>query len=288
MTPSDAPSPDDAPRPQAALTLRGVRKRYPGADHDALVDLDLEVGAGSVTAVVGASGCGKTTLLRLVAGLEIPDAGTVRIGGDDVAGEGVWVQPEARGVGMVFQDFALFPHLTVRENVAYGLRGMKRNTREARVREMLALTGIDELAARYPHQLSGGQRQRVALARALAPDPRLLLLDEPFSSLDLPLKVGLQMELAELLRESGVPTLIVVHDVEDVVPLAARVVILREGRIVKEGSIARLCQQPGDAYVAGFFERLRSPTGNRFMTDIDEKGTPPPPTHPENDPELAE
>jgi iron(III) transport system ATP-binding protein len=269
MIHSKAPSPVGPP----ALVLEGVRKRYPGAEEDALTQVDLSVGAGQVTAVVGASGCGKTTLLRVVAGLEVPDAGSVRIAGEEVAGEGVWVHPEARGVGMVFQDFALFPHLTVRDNIAYGLHRMSRRERDERTTEMLAMIAMEDLGERYPQQLSGGQQQRVALARALAPRPRILLLDEPFSNMDLPLKVGLQLDLADLLRKSGVPTLIVVHDVEDVVILAHEVVILRDGRVVRAGSIAGLCQDPGDAYVAGFFERLRSPTGNRFLTGIEQKGS---------------
>jgi iron(III) transport system ATP-binding protein len=248
-----------------ALTLRGVSKRYPGATHDALASVDLHVPPGGVTAVVGSSGCGKTTLLRLVAGLEVPDAGSIHLGDEEVAGDGAWVQPEARGVGMVFQDFALFPHLKVVDNVAYGLRRRGRRARQERAREILAMVGMEEMAGRYPHQLSGGQQQRVALARALAPEPRVLLLDEPFSNMDLPLKAGLQLELAPLLRRSGVPTLIVVHDIEDVVTLADQVVILRDGKVAREGALARLCQDPGDAYVAGFFERLRTPTGNRFV-----------------------
>jgi len=268
-TSSDPRSSDSSPSdtPSAALTIRGLRKRYPGANHDALAGVDLDVGMGQVTAVVGASGCGKTTLLRLVAGLEVPDEGSIRVGGEEVASDDVWVQPEKRGVGMVFQEFALFPHLTVHDNVAYGLRGMSRTKRTERVMEMLRLNGLEDYADRHPHQLSGGQQQRVALARALAPKPRLFLLDEPFSNMDLPLKVRLQIELASLIRRSEVPTLIVVHDLEDVVTLADRVVILKEGTVVREGSIARLCQDPGDTYVAGFFERLRSPTGNRFITE---------------------
>lgn len=256
-----------------ALVLRDVSKRYPGADCDALAGVDLRVGTGQVVAVVGASGCGKTTLLRLIAGLEVPAAGSIRIAGRTVAGGGAWIQPEERDVGMVFQDLALFPHLTVADNVAYGLHGLRREGRRERTREMLGMVGMADLAERYPHQLSGGQKQRVALARALAPSPRLLLLDEPFSNLDLPLKAGLQVELGRLLRTSGVPTLIVVHDVEDVVTLADRVVILRNGSVVREGSVAGLCRNPGDSYVAGFFERLRSPTGNRFIAALDETGS---------------
>lgn len=258
----------DAP----ALELEGVCKRYPGSAEDALADVDLSVSAGQVTAIVGASGCGKTTLLRIVAGLEVPDAGSVRIAGEQVAGPDVWVHPEARGVGMVFQDLALFPHLTVRQNIAYGLKRMSRRKRDERTSEMLAMVDMDELGARYPQQLSGGQQQRVALVRALAPGPRILLLDEPFSSMDLPLKAGLQLELAGLLRKSGVPTLIVVHDVEDVVWLANEVVILRDGRVVRSGSVAGLCRDPGDAYVAGFFERLRRPAGDRLLLGMEGEG----------------
>ena len=257
--------PKASPGPAGTLTLRGVGKRYPGATHDALTSVDLAVAPGGVTAVVGASGCGKSTLLRLVAGLEVPDGGSIHIGDQEVAGEGTWVQPEARGVGMVFQDFALFPHLTVLGNVAYGLFKMGRRERRERGRDVLALMRMEEMAGRYPHQLSGGQQQRVALARALAPEPRVLLLDEPFCNMDLPLKGALQLELASLLHGSGVPTLIVVHDVEDVVTLADEVVILREGRVVERGTMAGLCRNPRDAYVAGFFERLRSPKGNRFI-----------------------
>ncbi|MFP3948319.1 MAG: ABC transporter ATP-binding protein [Longimicrobiales bacterium] len=261
--PPDASGPAAAAAP--ALVLEGVRKTFAGGDHPALVDIDLRVDSSEVVAVVGASGCGKTTLLRLVAGLEVPDAGSIRIDGREVAGDEAWVQPEDRGVGLVFQDFALFPHLRVGENVAYGLRGGRRERRERSAR-MLEMVGLEGLADRYPHQLSGGQKQRVALARALAPSPRILLLDEPFSNMDLPLKTRLQAQLARLLRRTEVPTLVVVHDVEDVVPLAGRVVVLREGRVLTQGTIPGLCRNPGDSYVAGLFERLRSPAGNRFVS----------------------
>jgi len=249
----------DVPVQPPALELERVAKRYPGTTDTALSEVSLRVGPGELVAVVGASGCGKTTLLRLIAGLEFPDAGIVRLGGETVAGGATWVPPERRGVGLVFQDFALFPHLRVSDNVAYGLRHLPRAERRERVERMLELVGLNELRERYPHQLSGGQQQRVALARALAPEPRLLLLDEPFSNLDTPLKIVLQKELARLLEASGVPTLLVVHEVEDIVALADRVVVLREGRVVREGTPAGLHTNPGDAYVAGFFARLRIP-----------------------------
>jgi len=242
-----------------ALELEGVGKRYPGAAEAALGEVSLRVGPGELVAVVGASGCGKTTLLRLIAGLEFPDRGAIRLGGEVVAGESTWVPPERRGVGLVFQDFALFPHLRVSDNVAYGLRHLPRTERRERTGRMLELVGLNGLSERYPHQLSGGQQQRVALARALAPAPRLLLLDEPFSNLDTPLKIVLQKELARLLEASGVPTLLVVHEVEDIVALADRVVVMREGQVVREGTPVGLHTNPGDAYVAGFFARLRIP-----------------------------
>jgi len=221
--------------------------------------------------VIGASGSGKTTLLRLVAGLEVPDAGVVSVEGRVVASPRRWVHPEDREVGMVFQDFALFPHLEVRENVAYGLRRLSRGDREARVRELLAAVGLEAYAGRYPHQLSGGQQQRVALARALAPEPRALLLDEPFSNLDLPLKAELARDLGRLLARRRTPALLVVHDAEDVMALADRVAVLREGRIVQLGSPDRVLRAPVDDYVAGFFARLYRP---------EERPAPSPPRNP--------
>ncbi|MEX2471984.1 MAG: ABC transporter ATP-binding protein [Gemmatimonadota bacterium] len=269
-----AEAPTDTP-PPPALRLENVGKRYPGADCDALRGVDLEIRDRELVAVVGQSGCGKTTLLRIIAGLEVPDSGTVRIGGKVVAGSGVWVPPEHRGVGLVFQDFALFPHLTVEKNIAYGLRGLPRARRAEQTAKMLELVDLEGLGGRYPHQLSGGQQQRVALARALAPEPSVLLLDEPFSNLDAPLKASLREGLTRVLRRTGVPTLLVVHDVEDVVVLSKRVAVLKDGQIVQEGSPIGLCQNPGDPYVARFFERLRTPDANRFPIEAIEKASDP-------------
>jgi len=257
----------ESPEPSArapALKLEGLTKRYPRAEGDAVRDLDLELGSREVLAVVGRSGCGKTTLLRLVAGLEVPDRGRISIAGRVMVDERAWVQPEDRGVGMVFQEFALFPHLTVEDNIAYGMRGLPRAERRARTAELLRLVDLPALGRRYPHQLSGGQQQRVALARALAPGPRLLLLDEPFSNLDAPLKGSLREALIRVLRERGVPTMLVVHDIEDVVVLADRVAVMRAGCIVRIGQPVQLCREPGDGYVAQFFEQLRTPGANRF------------------------
>jgi iron(III) transport system ATP-binding protein len=245
-------------RPAPALAIRGISKRYPGTGRDAVHDLELTLNRGEVVAVVGQSGCGKTTLLRIVAGLEVPDRGRVEVDGRTLVDAGVWVPPERRGIGLVFQEFALFPHLTVEQNVAYGLHHLPRAERRARTGEMLSLVELAGLEERYPHQLSGGQQQRVALARALAPAPKLLLLDEPFSNLDTPLKATVRAQLAELLRQAGVPALLVVHDVEDVMALADRVAVLREGRIVREGAPHELRDAPGDTYVARFFDTVRA------------------------------
>jgi iron(III) transport system ATP-binding protein len=235
------------------LHLEGVTKRYSRGHAPAVVGVDLGVAEGEVLGLVGESGCGKSTLLRLVAGLEVPDQGTIRVAGRPVAGPGAWVPPERRGVGMVFQDFALFPHLRAADNVAYGLTALPRRDRRGRANEVLELVGLSGLGDRYPHQLSGGQQQRVALARALAPEPRLLLLDEPFSNLDSALKRVLRQELGEILRRTGITAILVVHDAEDVLALADRVAVMRGGRIRQVETPDFLYRQPRDEYVARFF-----------------------------------
>jgi iron(III) transport system ATP-binding protein len=214
----------------------------------AVQDVTLEIGRGEFVALLGPSGCGKTTLLRLIAGFEAPDAGTVRIGGAVVAG-GPWVPPERRHVGMVFQDYALFPHLTVARNVGYGL---PRGGREARVGEALALVGLADHADRYPHQLSGGQQQRVALARALAPEPSVVLLDEPWSNIDPVLRSSMRDELAAILRATGVTVLLVTHEQEEAFSLADRVALMREGTIVQAGTPEEIYYGPATRWAAEF------------------------------------
>ncbi len=235
------------------LAAVGLTRRFRGTTRPAVWDVDVTVSTGEVVAVVGESGCGKTTLLRMIAGLETPDDGVIRIGDRVVAGPSEWVPPERREVGMVFQDFALFPHLRARENVEYGLHALPRRDRRSRAERMLARVGLADYGGRYPHELSGGQQQRVALARALAPEPRLLLLDEPFSNLDATLKAELRDELADILRRTAVPTLLVVHDAEDVFLLAERVTVLRAGRVLQSGTPDALYRAPRNEYVARFF-----------------------------------
>jgi iron(III) transport system ATP-binding protein len=232
-----------------ALEVAGLSKSF--GRHTVLRDVDLAVAAGTITAVVGSSGCGKTTLLRLVAGFETPDAGTIFIAGQRVAGPGASIPAHRRDVGYVAQDGALFPHLTVAQNVAYGLPG--RRGAEARVAELLNTVALDEsLAARRPHELSGGQQQRVALARALARRPALMLLDEPFSALDTGLRASTRKAVAALLAEAGVTTLIVTHDQEEALSIADQVAVMRAGRFTRVGTPQAVYQEPGDRFTAEF------------------------------------
>ena len=218
----------------------------------ALDGVDLDVDAGSLTALLGPSGCGKTTLLRVVAGLERPDAGTVELGGRTVDGPGGSVPPEDRGVGLVFQEHALFPHLDVAGNVGFGLRHLDRPARSARVEEVLALVGLEGAGPRRPSQLSGGQRQRVALARALAPAPTLVLLDEPFSSLDAALRVTLRDEVRAILRAADQTALLVTHDQEEALSVADRVAVMFDGRLHQVADPQTLYRAPATPEVAAF------------------------------------
>jgi iron(III) transport system ATP-binding protein len=199
--------------------------------------------------LVGPSACGKTSLLRLIAGFEHPDEGEVRLEGSLVAGRGRFSPPERRRVGMVFQDYALFPHLTVAENVGFGVA---RRERAGRVAELLELVGLVDCKGRFPHELSGGQQQRVALARALAPGPAVVLLDEPWSNIDPLLRGSMRDELAAIVRAAGVTVLLVTHDREEAFSLADRVAVMRDGRIVQAGSAEDLYLAPADRWTAEF------------------------------------
>jgi iron(III) transport system ATP-binding protein len=228
-----------------------VRREYRRGDIAAVDDLSLSVEQGEIVALVGPSGCGKTTTLRLVAGFERPDAGSITIAGTRVAGAGsVFVPPERRHVGVVFQDFALFPHLTVGANVGFGLPAGA--GRAARVRQMLDLVGLGEVAERYPHQLSGGQQQRVAVARALAPAPTLLLLDEPFSNLDADLRAQVRAVVQTAIRATGSTALFVTHDQEEAMELADRVGVMSIGRIEQLEAPDVIYHYPSSRFVAEF------------------------------------
>ena len=233
------------------LEVKGLAKSFHA--NTVLHDIDLDLQPGTTTAVVGSSGCGKTTLLRLIAGFEAPDAGTITIDGRQVASPESAVAPHRRGVGYVAQDGALFPHLTVGQNIAYGLRGTARGEVRARVSELLETVSLDaSYASRRPHQLSGGQQQRVALARALARHPVLMLLDEPFSALDTGLRASTRKTVADLLTNAGVTTLLVTHDQEEAMSIADQVAVMRDGRFTQVGSPQQVYRHPIDRFTAEF------------------------------------
>ena len=235
-------------RVSLALRCSGLTKRYAGVT--ALSDASLDVKAGTLLALLGPSGCGKTTLLRLIAGLDRPHAGTIEVDGRVVESATVHVPPERRELGLVFQEYALFPHLSVADNVAFGLpRGADR---EARVQDMLGQVGLDGLGSRMPHELSGGQQQRVALARALAPGPRLIMLDEPFSNLDPALREGVRREVRRVLRAANATAIIVTHDQEEALSLTDEVAVMMDGRILQQGPPAELYRRPASRQVAEF------------------------------------
>ena len=234
------------------LQVKNLCKRY-GPDLPwAVAGVSLELASGEILALVGPSGGGKTTLLRLLAGLEIPDQGEIVIAGARVSWPGGALLPERRGVGMVFQDYALFPHLSVAENVAFGLSKLSKLERADRVSELLAAVGLADLAKRRPGELSGGQQQRVAIARALAPRPRILLLDEPFSSLDASLRAQARAEVQRLVASFQVATILVTHDQEEALAFADRIGIISGGRLVQEGLPRQVYREPKSAFVAGF------------------------------------
>jgi len=256
------------PDTSLALRCRGVSRRF--GSTLAVDAVDLDVPTGSFTSLLGPSGCGKTTLLRIIAGLERPDAGTVEVDGRIVDGPTGHVAPEARSVGMVFQAHALFPHLDVARNVAFGLRQQSRTERARRVDAVLELVGLTGLGRRMPSQLSGGQQQRVALARALAPSPSVLLLDEPFSSLDAALRASVREEVRAILQAAGQTALLVTHDQEEALSVTDRVGVMFDGRLHQVADPETLYREPATQQVAAFVGDADLLAGTRaasFMVD---------------------
>lgn len=235
------------------VTLEHVSKSYTSdRTFSAVSDLSLSLGNGEILALLGPSGSGKTTTLRLIAGFEHPDQGRVLLQDVPVSGDGFWVPPEKRRIGMVFQDYALFPHLTVWGNVMFGLRASSKSEREARAMEALAIVGMEGMARRYPHELSGGQQQRVSFARAIAPNPVVLLLDEPFSNLDADMRAEMREELLKILRASHMSAMIVTHDQEEAFVIADRVGVLNMGALEQLSSPETLYHSPRTRFVADF------------------------------------
>ena len=242
---------------EVLLSLRHISKNF--GEGDVLAGVSLDVHKGEFVTLLGASGCGKTTTLRIVSGLETPDAGEVILGGQDMAS----LPPEKRPVNTVFQSYALFPHMNVEKNVAYGLkvRGVDKKTTAARVKEMLELVQMSEYAKRMPAQLSGGQRQRIAIARALAPQPQLLLLDEPLGALDLQLRRQMQLELKRLQKKLGITFIYITHDQEEAINMSDRIAVMRGGRFEQIGTPEEIYDRPMTRYVAQFIGRSTILTG---------------------------
>jgi iron(III) transport system ATP-binding protein len=236
----------------ALLQLEHVSFAYAGTAKAVCQDLSIAVEAGEIACLLGPSGCGKTTVLRLVAGFERPTAGRISLNNRILANDAHFVPPETRGIGYVFQDFALFPHLTIAENVRFGLRTQDRDEADARVAELLAWVGLTTVAPRYPHEISGGQRQRVALARALAPRPAILLMDEPFSSLDVELRAKLSFEVRALLKQSGTTALFVTHDQHEAFSIADKIAVMHRGQIEQLDTAYNLYHRPQTRFVADF------------------------------------
>ena len=232
------------------LELRDLTRSFDGVT--AVDGLSLVVAAGRIGCLLGPSGSGKTTVLRCIAGFEHPDAGEVLAGGERLSGPGVWVPPERRRIGMVFQDYALFPHLDAFGNAAFGLRGLPAVDRRRRAMEMLELVGLADHARKMPHELSGGQQQRVALARALAPRPRLVLLDEPFSNLDAEVRMDLAQHVRTALLAEGATSLLVTHDQREAFAIADEIGVMRAGRLEQWDAPWRLYHSPATRFVADF------------------------------------
>jgi len=267
----DGPAPTET---SPVLECRRVTKRFGAAT--AVSEVSLSVGRGETVAVVGPSGCGKSTLLRMMAGLTGLDGGSVLVGGREVAGPQTFVPAERRGVGIVFQDLALFPHLTVSENVAFGLRrssgGWSRSRRSeptARVQSMLELVGLTRFAHRYPHELSGGEQQRVAIARALALNPQVVLLDEPFSQLDRGLAARVRDEAIQALRAAGASVVLVTHDQDEALAVGDRVAVLQAGRVVQLAEPEEVFHRPVNRFVSTFLGEADFVSGVRRGSSVE-------------------
>ena len=250
------------------LSVISLKRKF--GNVQAVDGVDLDVHSGEIMALLGPSGCGKTTTLRCIAGLEKPDSGEIWIDGKLVSSKNVFLPPEKRNIGMVFQSYALWPHMTVFNNIAYPLKIRKfpKNEIRLRVNEMLEMVGLKEMAERYPHQLSGGQQQRVALARAIVYQPRLLLLDEPLSNLDAKLREQMRYELRQLLKDIGITAVYVTHDQEEAFVIADRITIMNAGKIIQIGKPIEIYEKPANTFVAGFIGRV-----NVFKARVVERGT---------------
>ena len=243
------------------LQLDGVWCAYD--DSTVVEDLSFHINKGDIACLLGPSGCGKTTTLRSIAGFESITRGSIKLDGMQVSAPKLLVPPEKRNLGMVFQDYALFPHLTIQENVCFGLRRASASKRKSVAAKMLELVGLEQYATRYPHEISGGQQQRVALARAMAPEPSLILLDEPFSNLDVDLRRRLSLEVRDILKSLGTTALLVTHDQEEAFAVADRIGVMNEGKLQQWDSAYNIYHEPLNRFVANFIGLGHFIRGNR-------------------------
>jgi iron(III) transport system ATP-binding protein len=253
------------------LSLQNISKKYSQANDFAVNAVSFDVYAGEILALVGESGSGKTTLLRLISGLEHPDSGTILLSGQVIAQGKKSVPAHERQIGMVFQDYALFPHLTILDNVKFGIKKALGNPTQI-AKDTLELVGLKDGFEKYPHQLSGGQQQRVALARAIAPNPKILLMDEPFSNLDTLLKDQVREEIRQIIKKTGITAIFVTHDTKDALSTADRIAILHKGYLQQIGIPKELYEHPVNPYVANFFgkrnELVATPTEDGYYTSF--------------------
>ncbi len=233
------------------IKMQNLNFRYKGNSVDVIDDLSLSIKKAETVCILGESGSGKSSILRLLAGLEVSYDGYIEIDEKVMQDSNVFLPPEKRGIGMLFQDYALFPHMTVAKNITYGITNLRKYERKRRLIEVMELVDIKELADRYPYQLSGGQQQRVALARAIAPQPRVLFLDEPFSNLDANLKDKIREKLKRIIKEIDITTILVSHDIEDALDIADRLVIIKEGKVIEDNIPEAVIKSPKTEYIKG-------------------------------------
>jgi iron(III) transport system ATP-binding protein len=243
----------------AGLVFENISHDYDGVS--SVRDMTLSIAPGEILCLLGHSGCGKTTLMRIAAGVERQSQGRVLINGSQVAGENIFLPPEKRGVGLMFQDYALFPHMSILANVMFGLTNMSKSEAQSAAMGALGRVGLTDYTADYPHALSGGEQQRVALARALVPRPGILLMDEPFSGLDKRLRDNVRDETLAVIRETRATCIIVTHDPEEAMRMGDKIALMRQGRLVQHGSAADLYNQPADLFAARFFSELNQLEG---------------------------